>query len=78
VQLTSPGGLLTGMTKMVLETVMETELSDHLGYDQGDPGREEVAEHAGRLGEAIPGTLGSRTSLERARAMAALAAAIPD
>ena len=37
VQLTGPGGLLTGITKMVLETALETELSDHLGYDKGDP-----------------------------------------
>jgi putative transposase len=37
VQLTGPGGLLTGITKMVLETALETELADHLGYDKGDP-----------------------------------------
>jgi len=37
VHLTGPGGLLTGITKMVLETALETELSDHLGYDKGDP-----------------------------------------
>src|SRR5262249_60354767 len=37
VQLTGPGGLLTGITQMVLETALETELSDHLGYDRGDP-----------------------------------------
>src|SRR5215472_17707231 len=37
VQLTGPGGLLTGITQMVLETALETELSDHLGYDKGDP-----------------------------------------
>ena len=35
VQLTGPGGLLTGITQMVLETALETELSDH--YDNGDP-----------------------------------------
>jgi hypothetical protein len=37
VQLTGPGGLLTGITQMGLETVLETELADHLGYDKGDP-----------------------------------------
>jgi putative transposase len=37
VQLTGPGGLLTGITQMVLETALETELADHLGYDKGDP-----------------------------------------
>ena len=31
VQLAGPGGLLTGITKMVLETALETELADHLG-----------------------------------------------
>jgi putative transposase len=36
VRLTGPGGLLTGITRMVLETALETELSDHLGYDRGD------------------------------------------
>lgn len=29
--------LLTQMTKAVLERAMETELSDHLGYESGDP-----------------------------------------
>src|SRR5262249_46380691 len=37
VQLTGPGGLLTGITQTVLETALETELADHLGYDKGDP-----------------------------------------
>src|SRR5262252_11212554 len=37
VALTGPGGLLTGITQMVLETALETELADHLGYDRGDP-----------------------------------------
>src|SRR5215831_807856 len=36
VQLTGPGGLLTGITQLVLETALETELTDHLGYDKGD------------------------------------------
>src|SRR5262249_58534445 len=31
-----PGGLLTGITQLVLETALETELADHLGYDKGD------------------------------------------
>ncbi len=37
VQLSGPGGLLTGITKMVLETALQTELADHLGCDKGDP-----------------------------------------
>lgn len=37
VELTGPDGLLTGLTKRVLETALEAELSDHLGYDKNDP-----------------------------------------
>lgn len=36
VDLVGPGGLLTSLTKPVLETALEEELSDHLGYDRGD------------------------------------------
>ena len=32
VDLVGPGGLLTGLTKTVLETALEAELDDHLGY----------------------------------------------
>ena len=32
VELVGPGGLLTGLTKTVLETALEAELDDHLGY----------------------------------------------
>jgi transposase-like protein len=37
VNLIGPGGLLTGLTKDVLETALEAEMSDHLGYDKHDP-----------------------------------------
>ena len=37
VQLTGPGGLLTGLTKRVLETTLQVEMADHLGYERGDP-----------------------------------------
>jgi hypothetical protein len=33
--LTGPGGLLTGLTKHVLETTLEVEMSEHLGHDRG-------------------------------------------
>jgi putative transposase len=36
VDLVGPDGLLTGLTKTVLETALEAELSDHLGYDKHD------------------------------------------
>jgi len=36
VELTGPGGLLTGLTRQVLETALETELGEHLGHDRGE------------------------------------------
>ena len=54
VQLAGPGGLLTGITKMVLETALETELSDHLGYDRGDPaGRGSPNVRNGHTGKTV-------------------------
>ena len=37
VELIGPGGLLTGLTTTVLETALEAEITDHLGYDKHDP-----------------------------------------
>jgi putative transposase len=37
VDLVGPGGLLTGLTKTVLETALDAERSEHLGYDKHDP-----------------------------------------
>jgi putative transposase len=34
VELVGPGGLLTGLTKTVLETALEAEMDEHLGYDK--------------------------------------------
>jgi len=34
--LVGPDGLLTGLTKTVLETALEVEMDDHLGYEHGD------------------------------------------
>src|SRR3954464_5965323 len=34
IELIGPGGLLTGLTKTVLETALEAEMSEHLGYDK--------------------------------------------
>ena len=36
IDLVGPGGLLTGLTKQVLETALEEELTEHLGYDHSD------------------------------------------
>jgi putative transposase len=33
IELTGPNGLLTGLTRQVLQTALEVEMSDHLGYD---------------------------------------------
>jgi putative transposase len=37
VELVGPGGLLNQLTKRVLETALEAEISEHLGYDKHDP-----------------------------------------
>src|SRR3954452_11232123 len=34
VEPTGPGGLLTGLTKQVLETALEVELTEHLGHER--------------------------------------------
>jgi putative transposase len=36
VDLVGPGGVLTGLTKQVLERALEEELTEHLGYGHGD------------------------------------------
>ena len=36
VALTGPGGLLSGLTKRVLETALAAELTEHLGYERGE------------------------------------------
>ncbi|TWF80286.1 transposase-like protein [Pseudonocardia hierapolitana] len=37
VELVGPGGLLSGLTKTVLETALEAEMIEHLGYERHDP-----------------------------------------
>src|SRR3954469_19133537 len=37
VALTGPGGLLKALTKTVLETAVNEEMAEHLGYDKHDP-----------------------------------------
>jgi transposase-like protein len=36
-ELVGPDGVLSGLTKRVLETALEEELTDHLGYEPHDP-----------------------------------------
>src|SRR4051812_19419610 len=35
VSLTGPGGLLSGLTKQVLETALNAEMTEHLGHEHG-------------------------------------------
>ena len=37
IELVGPDGLLSQLTKRVLETALEAEMSEHLGYDKHDP-----------------------------------------
>jgi putative transposase len=37
ISLVGPDGLLQQLTKLVLEGALEGELTDHLGYEHGDP-----------------------------------------
>jgi transposase-like protein len=37
VELLGPGGLLSDLTRRVIERAMDTELTGHLGYERGDP-----------------------------------------
>jgi putative transposase len=37
VDLTGPQGLLTGLTRRVLETALEVEMTEHVGHEHGDP-----------------------------------------
>ena len=37
IELVGPNGLLSQLTKWVLETALEAEMTDHLGYDKHDP-----------------------------------------
>src|SRR5258706_7469124 len=39
VELTGDDGLLTAMVRQVLQTGLEVELADHLGYEPYDPAR---------------------------------------
>jgi putative transposase len=37
IELVGPGGLLNQLTKSVLETALDAELVEHLGYEKHDP-----------------------------------------
>jgi putative transposase len=37
IDLVGPGGLLNQLTKTVLETALEAEMTEHVGYEKHDP-----------------------------------------
>jgi putative transposase len=37
IELVGPGGLLGQLTKSVLETALDVEMDEHLGYEKHDP-----------------------------------------
>ena len=37
IELVGPNGLLNQLTKNVLETALDAEITEHLGYDTHDP-----------------------------------------
>jgi transposase-like protein len=48
VSLVGPDGLLAGLTKRVLETALEAEMTEHLGYDKHQPRTRENARNGSR------------------------------
>ena len=53
-QLTGEGGLLSRLTKTVLEAALDGELDDHLGYAKHDPaGRNGANSRNGRRGKTV-------------------------
>src|SRR3954451_1862422 len=59
IELVGPGGLLTGLTKTVLETALEAEMSEHLGYDKHAPeGRNRANSRNGSRAKTVLTELG--------------------
>ena len=58
--LTGHAGLLRGMIKAALERGLEAELTDHLGYERGDPAGGDVPELAQRHSPKTVATRGRR------------------
>jgi Transposase, Mutator family len=58
VELVGQGGLLTRLTKSVLETALEAEMTQHLGYDKHDPmGRNGGNSRNGTRTKTVVGTV---------------------
>ena len=45
ISLTGPDGLLKPLTKTVMETALEEEMTEHLGYDKHDLAGREPGQH---------------------------------
>lgn len=54
VSMTGQDGLLPGLVKAALERGLQAELSDHLGYDKGDP---DAAAHSNSRNGTTPKTV---------------------
>ena len=44
--LTGPNGLLKQLTKTVIQTALNKEMTEHLGYGKNDPAGREVRQHS--------------------------------
>jgi len=79
VELTGPGGLLTGLTRRVLETALEAEMADHLGYDRHDrAGHGSGNSRNGWTGKTLRTDVGDvRIAVPRDRAGTFLPAVVP-
>jgi putative transposase len=61
--LIGPGGLLGDLTKKVLETSLEVEMTDHLGYDRHAPeGRNRGNSRNGKRSKTVITEVGRSTS----------------
>ena len=59
-QLTGPGGFVPSLIKAALERGLQAELTDHLGYDKGDPvGRFVANSRNGTTGKTVASEMGN-------------------
>ena len=67
VAVTGPGGLLKALTKTVIETALEEEMVDHLGYGKHDPVGRNRAKSRIRWGPIAEGGVSALAVEERPR-----------
>lgn len=62
IALTGEGGLLTALTRQVLQSALEAEMAHHLGYDRGDPmGRNGANSRNGTTPKTVTTEIGKMT-----------------